>query len=493
MAKAIPPLDLMFYLTETTVSPMHVGLVLQFDAARGTGADIAQKIVTAYRKAKPVAPFNLVPAFSLPRPRWVEATAIDMTYHVQHRTLAGRGDAGQLVQLIEELHTPLLERDRAGFRVWVIDGLERGGFAIYCKMHHALVDGISGVMRVFGSLNATAAAKRVKPFFAIELATSRPAVPRGRAQELRSLAETAWRKATAVSDLSANLVRAGLGDLFANRPAGNRPFTAPRTPMNAPLSAARSFATLQLPLDAMKAAGRPYGATLNDVAAAIVDAALHRYLADRGIRLDRPLVAGCAMSLREAGDTEAATKTAPLFVPLGDPEATLSGRIERIAAANAAAKAELRAVSKDAAHLYGLLAFGLVGAFEATGADGLVRPMANFVLSNVPGSERQLYLRGAPMAGSYPISALGMGVGLNVTLLSHAGTVNFGLLADGSALSDLDTLGQYTRAAFDALLAQSRTHAESATKGREPAPPRPRARRKADTARAIRRRGLRAY
>jgi len=183
----------------------------------------------------------------------------------------------------------------------------------------------------------------------------------------------------------------------------------------------------------------------------IVDAALIRYLQDRGELPSKPLVAMCPMSLREAGDKEATTKVSALFVPLGGKRAGVGSRMQQVMAAIASAKSELRSMSKDAAMLYAILAFGLSQALGATRSDKLAQPLANFVLSNVPGPRTELYLRGAKMLGIYPISALGGGMGLNATLLSYSKSMDFGFVANGASMPDLDHLARYTREAFDAL------------------------------------------
>ena len=142
MGTPIPMLDLMFFLTENRNNPRHVGAVLIFERPREGATQIVPRIIAAYRNARPVAPFNRVPEFRLTGlPQWREPNRLDMQWHVQHLQLAGPGSDTQLDELVAELHAPMLERDRPGWRLFVIDGLERDRFALYVKIHHALVDG----------------------------------------------------------------------------------------------------------------------------------------------------------------------------------------------------------------------------------------------------------------------------------------------------------------------------------------------------------------
>jgi hypothetical protein len=108
-------------------------------------------------------------------------------------------------------------------------------------------------------------------------------------------------------------------------------------------------------------------------------------------------------------------------------------------------------MSRDAATLYAVLAFGITEVIEAAGIDGVARPVASLVLSNVPGARHDLYLNGARLVGLYPISALGGGIGLNVTLVSHANAMFFGFVGNSGALPDLHRLAEHTHDAFAAL------------------------------------------
>jgi WS/DGAT/MGAT family acyltransferase len=145
MADTIPMLDLMFFLTETQDNPRHVGSVLIFQKPRG-GDRTVRQIVDAYRRAKPQPPFNRIPVFrKVGLPVWKEVESFDPAHHVLHLALPSPGSNEQLHELIADLHAPMFERHRPGWKMYVIDGLAGNRFAIYHKVHHALVDGVSGM------------------------------------------------------------------------------------------------------------------------------------------------------------------------------------------------------------------------------------------------------------------------------------------------------------------------------------------------------------
>lgn len=458
MSKTIPPLDLMFLLTETSASPKHVSALMTFEMPAHGGANTVRRIAEAYRAAKPIAPFNYVSDFGLSGPpRWKAARALDLARHVHHIALPAGATHDDLLGLLQTLHETVLDRGRPAYDLYLIEGLPGGGFAIFVKVHHAIVDGASAMSLLLGSMNDDANSKRIVPFYAVELTQAKARPPKALVERIVALQSTARKQTTALASLSFGMLKKTLGRLLpVGAKAGSEPFTVSRTPLNAPLQASRTIATLSLPIAEMRATGKAFGGTLNDVAVAIVDAGLHRYLAGLGSAASKPLVGMCPISLREPGDKEITTKVTAMFVPLGKPSAPVAERLRTVIANAAAAKEELRAMSKDTAMLYAIAAFGLaeVEAELSKRVSALpARPLASFVLSNVPGTANPLYLNGARMTGMFPISAVAAGMGMNATLASYAGSMDFGFVANGSALPNLTELARHTREAFDELKA----------------------------------------
>lgn len=456
MSKTIPPLDLMFLLTETADSPKHVSALMTFEPPAAGARSLVSELVSACRAAKPVAPFTYVADFALTGPpRWKTAASVDLVRHVHHLALpAGAGDEA-LLEVVQRLHETTMDRSRPGFEMFFIEGLAGGGFALFVRLHHAIVDGASAMSLLLGSMNDAAATKRIQPFFAVELAAPRARAPKGLLDRVTALQKGARTQTAALAGLSFGLVKKSLGRLLGSGTTGSEPFRAPRTPLNERLRTPRSIATLSLPLAEMKAAGKAFGGTLNDVAVTVVDAGVQRYLAGIGQASAKPLVVMCPISLREPGDKEVTTKVTAMFVPLGAPKLAVAERMRSTIAHSAAAKAELRTMSKDTAMLYAIAAFGLAEAEAELShrSPAPTRPLANFVLSNVPGSATPLYLSGARMSGMYPISAVAAGMGLNVTLASYAGAMDFGFVGNGVALPHLPELARHTREAFEELKA----------------------------------------
>jgi WS/DGAT/MGAT family acyltransferase len=447
MGKVIPPLDLMWLIMESPEGPTHVGALLLFDKPRRRPG-IVREVVESYRRWQPTPPYNYVPEFGARVPRFREAPAYDPLYHVRHVALPAGAAYEDLLRLVAELHEPVMDRGRPLFRVWLIDGVPGNRFALYTKTHHSIIDGVSGMRDLRSSLQTTVRRTVPRPAFASKRAGSRRTVPKEMSERLRELNAVAVRQAGALREVSMIGVRKALAGLMGERPAGSRPFTAHRGPMNEPMQMSRSLATLSLPLDDMHSVARFFDATLNDLAVTLVDAGLHAYLRRTGRAFDHRMVAFCPVSLRDDGDSGSGTRASAVFVHLGDPNAAVRQRIGEVVAAMTSAKQEIRALSKDAAMAYAVALLGFAELETATGIDQVGPLLANMVISNVPGGRERLYLAGAPLAGIFPISAIAMSVGLNVTFTSWHDRMDFGFVGNGAVMHDLPLLADCVHGAY---------------------------------------------
>ena len=458
MGIAIPMLDLMFFLTENQDNPRHVGAVLIFQHPRRGSARILSEIVAAYRRAKPVPPFNRIPVLlRAGLPEWHEVDDLDLNWHVQQRTLPAPGSDAQLDELVAELHAPMLERTRPGWRVHFIDGLERNRFAIFIKVHHSLVDGESGIALVHRSLSRAQRNRRIRTLIETRLPAPVTASPDALLPRLETEIVKALRAAVSTGWGSARLLEEGLAGLRGFSKETARPFTAPLTPMNEPIRNARAITHMVLPLRAMKSVARAWGATLNDVALCVLDAAMNRYLRSIGRPAERALVAICPVSLQDREIKQATTDVSIFWTPLGTPSATVGRRMREVITNTRAAKERIRTLPKSVAYAYAVLtfAFGETLALVPRGSVDYFLP-SNVLISNVRGPSDPLYLNGARLEALCPVSTLISGMGLNITLMSYAGQVVIGFTANASALPGADRLALYTRDAFTALERQAR-------------------------------------
>jgi diacylglycerol O-acyltransferase len=454
MSTPIPMLDLMFFLTETQENPRHVGSVLIFRKPARGAANTVREIVEAYRRAKPQPEFRRVPVFrKVGLPEWRVVDAIDPARHVLYLALPAPGSDEQLHELVADLHAPMFEHHRPGWKVYVIDGLADNRFAIYHKCHHALVDGESGMAILRSSLATSPRDRRIRTTIGVpQTHRPRPA-PAGLRAALEREARRLARRTLSVGRGSLRVVEQALEGLRGFSPREARAFTAPQTPMNDPIYNARSITHTVLPLQRVRAVAHAWEATLNDVALTVLDAGINRYLKALGRPPDHPIVSICPVSLREGAATEATTQVSAIFPPLGDVDAPIDRRLRQVMASTRAAKDRLSTLGKDAAYTYAVLAFALSETLAIAHPEALGLPLlpANVLISNVRGPEQTLYLNGARLEALFPLSTLIVAVGLNVTFMTYDGQVIMGFTANGSALPEVESMARYTREAFAAL------------------------------------------
>ena len=384
-------------------------------------------------------------------PHFREVASWDPYYHIGHLALPARASYDDLLRLVADLHEPQLDRDRPLFRCWVIDGVPDRMFAIYTKTHHSVIDGESGLKLLYAGLSTSDQRTVPKPGFALGAPAPTPHPPTPLTEKIADSIRGAITQVEAVNQVSVGALRKVLAGLVGSHLEGSLPFAAQHAPTNAPLKIGRRFATLSLPLEEMHEVGRHFGATLNDVAATVVDGGLHAYLRETGRAFAHPFIAMCPVSLRADDDTAIGTRVSAMFVRLGEPGASMPERIRQVADSVATAKKELGGMSTEAAMTYAVGIIALAGLGASTHLDRVGHPACNLVISNVAGAKETRYLNGARLLGIYPVSALAASIGLNATMASYHDGMDFGFVANAVALDDLPQLARCTLQAYEEL------------------------------------------
>jgi WS/DGAT/MGAT family acyltransferase len=446
-----------------------------FDPPRGRSAQAAaRQVVRAYRAARPGPPFDCVPDLPvLGIPHWKNAGRVDLRRHVRHEHLPAPGHPADLHRLVARLHEARLDRSRPLFSVHVVDGLAGGQLAVYLKSHHASWDGRYALKRIFGRLGRDSGPIQ-PPFFASPADAAPPAHADPPSATLATGLRALLGQASALREIVGQLAARGRTEVGRRPEQGNQPFAGPHTRFNEPVAAGRVFSCFSLPLEEMQRVATACGGTLNDVALAVVDAGVEQFLADLGERPRQPLVAMCPVSLRDPDDDEATTKAATLFVQLGRPRSAVANRLDQIVASTRAAKTEFRSFSREAALDYAVLAFGLWFASSTLGFGAITRPVINLVVSNVGAVDGDRYLGACRLAAAYPVSMLADPAGLNVTLVSVDGHMDFGIVANAAVVEDAAALARACEAAFERLRRTTKKSAAArlrATRPRRPVSP----------------------
>jgi diacylglycerol O-acyltransferase len=369
---------------------------------------------------------------------------------VRHEVLDAPGEHDQLVELVERLHMPLLDRDRPLWCYTLIEGLASGHVVLHAKAHHACMDGMASqeLLRRFYSTSPDP----VKPE---PLPVLSPGPAPGAITMLRDayghLAEQPAKALRALPNAAKRLLQLG-----ARGFDGGVPALAPRTRFDVTITAERSCAMVTLPFSGVRGIAKSEGATVNDVVMALCGRALRRYLAEKDELPTKPLIAFVPVSLRSDGDAGLGNQ---VFGMMTDLATHLDDPVEQLTAVHDAA-----AVAKEQAGELGQLMpqdFGFLGAPAVIeGVVGLagswrllerLPQMFNLVISNVPGPREPLYLCGARLLGQYPMSMPLHGCALNMTVFGYAGSLDFGLIACRRAVPDLDRLGRYLEDAYAEL------------------------------------------
>lgn len=447
--------DTAFFALESPTRPSHAGVLMLFTPPEGeTGPEFARRILAAFRSTPPVAPFDRHPMFQPGRlPHWVTDDDVDLDYHVRAFALPEPGSQQQLMEMLGQLYTALLDRSRPLWECYVIEGLESGEVALFFKLHHGLADGISGARMLFGSLSESPDQQTVTPLWGPR--KQRPRRERDdRGAEPASALKSVGRQAQTMLGIGrrlAEIVPEAMGLIRGSRAL---PFTAPRLASAAMRqSPARSFATFDLTLSEVKRVADAAGGSINDVVLSVCDDAMRRYLTEQGDTVDRPLVASMAVSTRAAGDDKPSNAAALAQVELGAADAGPLDRLEQIIASTTTLKAGVRAMAPGVLELESVAFLGAAQLREELPIwRGVVPQAANLLVSNIPGGPTEaLYLSGARMESLYAAPIVPPAHALNITLASYADKLCFGIGAARNVIPDTARIAELALLSFAEL------------------------------------------
>jgi WS/DGAT/MGAT family acyltransferase len=326
------------------------------------------------------------------------------------------------------------------WEVHLIEGLEGNRFAIYLKMHHSLIDGVSGMRLILRALSTDPDDRNTPAFWTVGTGGRPTAGGNGRdgsgalGQALRAGRDAAGML-RGLGLAAIDLGRAAVDD----RPL-QAPYRAPASALQGHLGGQRRFATQQYDLDLIKSLARAADCTLNDVVLYLCGSALRRYLGEHDRVPDRPLTTGIPVNLREAGDESMGTVVGVMVAELGTNIADPMERLEAIKRSTEAAKRHLAEVPPAGRSAYTLLVTGPYIAGLIAGLGGHAPVPFNVGISNVPGPREPLYFHGSRLDAMFPLSLLFHGNALNITCLSYAGTLNFGFTGARDTLPHLQHL-----------------------------------------------------
>jgi diacylglycerol O-acyltransferase len=405
----------------------------------------------------------------LQQPYWIEDPDFDIEFHVRELALPAPGDDRQLADQAARLHARPLDRRRPLWELYLISGLSGGRMAVYSKVHHAAIDGVSGNDILAAVLDLTPEGRELGEIPPWECDAVPGPVPL-LARSVMSLAGHPVRAAKLTAGVARSLPGLAVSPARPRIPVVDRllprrgasavlsqtGLRAPRTPFNRAISPHRRWAFCTVPLADVKAVKNSAGATVNDVVMALCAGALRRWLADHEALPSGPLVAAVPVSVRTeaqrgTGGNRVSTMTAPLPTHVADPGERLAICHESMRTA----KEQHGALPADLLSDVTQFAMPALAGQAARVAARLrlvewLSPF-NLIISNVPGPNVPLYYAGARLLAYYPLSAIADGQGLNITVMSYEDGMHFGLIADRELVPDLDRLAGYLVDELDEL------------------------------------------
>ncbi len=439
-------LDAAFLSLETPSNHMHLIAVAILDpdgVPGGFTAETMKRLVES--RIDRLAPFRRrivrVP-FGLHHPLWIEDPGFDLDYHVRQVAVPAPGGPHELAAFVGEVASWPLDRDRPLWQMWVVEGLEHGHCALVAKVHHAAVDGASGV-EVLASLVDLEPTPIAAPDASDEVwqADRVPSDVEMIGASMVSIARQPLRMAKAVVHLGTSLARLGTRIRHEELHAGV-PFTAPRLSWNVMITPHREVSFAGMSLDDVKVVKNAFGATVNDVVLAVLSGAFRRYFVERDELPDRPLVAVIPTSVRSLDEKQMGNRVSAMFTQLSTDLADPLDRLAAVQVTMSGAKQVHQDIGGNTLEEWAELA---APAMLARGARLYSQlrladrhpPIHNLVVSNVPGPQFPLYMAGSRLVDFYPMGPVFDGAGLNVTAISYRDQVDIGFMACREVVPDL--------------------------------------------------------
>lgn len=453
----MPITESMFLIAETREQPMHVGgLQLLVPRDGQTPTELAEEIFETFHgstdvrrlfRKRPAAPVNLVGNLA-----WSYDDDIDFDYHVRRAVLPRPGRIRELLRYVSLNHSALLDRNRPMWEVHIIEGLTDGRVAIYCKIHHSLVDGVSALRLLENMLTPD-------PDDRSGTAPWDPALVRKKkpsAKDGGGLLSGVVGAAGQVVGAARQIVGAGpAAAKIAWQAVTDDEFApplvpAPRTILDVPIGSARRFAAQQWSLTRLRSVATELGITLNDVIVAMVAGAMRSYLIDRDALPDAPLVAALPVSMHTESGHEGNSITI-ILANLATDQPDAERRLATVVASTRKAKQVIRKLSPLQALMFGAATIAPAAFATIPGFVRYTPPQFNLIISNVPGPAVELYWNGARLDGSYPVSIAMEGSAMNITVTTTADQVNFGIIGARKELPSLQRILTHLDTALEEL------------------------------------------
>lgn len=432
--RPLHPIDFIFLSLEKRQQPMHVGGLFLFQIPDNAPASFIRDLVTDIRNSKssPIPPFNnyLNGLF------WDEDEEFDLDHHFRHIALPKPGRIRELLTYISQEHSALIDRAKPLWTCHIIEGIEGNRFAMYFKIHHAMVDGIAGMRLVEKSLSHDPHAKSIVPPWCVEGPRAKR-LKAPKVSRMKNVLQAIKGQLECTPRVAYELSQTVLKDMGRN-PDYVSSFQAPSSILNQRVSASRRFAAQSFEFSRLRHISKALGVTINDIVLAICSGALREYLLTQNALPKKPLIAMVPASVR-SDDSDVSNRITMILANLGTHKDDPLERLKTVRRSVLSAKERFKRMNANQILNYSAFVYGLAG-FNI--ASGLMpkRQAFNVIISNVPGPQEPLYWNGARLEALYPASIVLDGQALNITMTSYMDKLEVGLTACRNALPKMQNL-----------------------------------------------------
>ncbi|AWL29464.1 acetyltransferase [Acinetobacter defluvii] len=432
--RPLHPLDFIFLSLEKRQQPMHVGGLFLFQIPDDAPSTFIQDLVADIRGSKtiPVPPFNnrLNGLF------WDEDEEFDIDHHFRHIALPHPGRIRELLVYISQEHSALIDRAKPLWTCHLIEGIEDNRFAMYFKIHHAMVDGVAGIRLIEKSLSKDPTAKSIVPPWCVEGKRAKR-LKQPKASRIKNILATLKGQIEVTPKVTQELCQTVFKEMGKN-PDYVSTFQAPSSIFNQRVSSSRRFAAQSFELNRFRAISKALNVTINDVVLAICSGALREYLTTQNALPKKPLIAMVPASLRD-DDSDVSNRITMILANLGTHKEDPLERLDIIKRSVQNSKSRFKRMNANQILNYSAFVYGAAGLNIASGL--LPKHQAfNVIISNVPGPREPLYWNGAKLDALYPASIVLDGQALNITLTSYLDKLEVGLTGCRRTLPKMQNL-----------------------------------------------------
>ena len=413
---------------------MHVGGLFLFQIPDNAPATFIQELVRDIRTSKsiPIPPFNnyLNGLF------WDEDQQFDLDHHFRHIALPKPGRIRELLTYISQEHSALIDRAKPLWTCHIIEGIEGNRFAMYFKIHHAMVDGIAGMRLVEKSLSHDPHGKSIVPPWCVEGPRAKR-LKAPKVSRIKGVLSTLKGQLESTPRVIYELSQTVLKDMGRN-PDYVSSFQAPSSILNQRVSASRRFAAQSFEFERLRRISKALGVTINDIVLAICSGALREYLISQEALPKKPLIAMVPASVR-SDDSDVSNRITMILANLGTHKEDPLERLKIVRRSVLNAKERFKRMNANQILNYSAFVYGAAGLNIASGLMPK-RQAFNLVISNVPGPQEPLYWNGARLEALYPASIVLDGQALNITMTSYLDKLEVGLTACRNSLPKMQNL-----------------------------------------------------